>query len=410
MRPVLLCTVLVAALACGTAPYQEPDGATRADAAGSRAADDATVPFPLDAGRAAPPVEAGADASPPATSAPKLRPRRFSALASPVLEGQFAEPAFPGLPAFPFAGDASVLKVAGTYWMYHTCYATDRSGTDTCLARSPDGVRWTLVDTGDKDSLGRVLRSPTDAWDAAHETPYALLRGNETWLFAASYAPPSAGFLGASSVRLALARAPDGVRFGPTQGPLFEPTPGGLDDHGLTSPTVLDEDGLLTVIYTGFCIDVARCPRAAQGRYTAQLAATSTDGVRWSKLATPVLLDADVPWAPDGIAETHVVRDPDSGKYLMFFQALNGNQAHVVGLAWSDLPVGPYHVHPEPLLVPTDVGSWANGGIVAPHALFDEQEVLLWFSGEERDQATGETKTFRVGLARAARPLLVAAR
>jgi hypothetical protein len=62
------------------------------------------------------------------------------------------------------------------------------------------------------------------------------------------------------------------------------------------------------------------------------------------------------------------------------------------------------------VLVPTDVGSWANGGIVAPHALFDEQEVLLWFSGEERDQATGETKTFRVGLARAARPLLVAAR
>lgn len=56
----------------------------------------------------------------------------------------------------------------------------------------------------------------------------------------------------------------------------------------------------------------------------------------------------------------------------------------MVGLAWSDLPFGPYHVHPEPVLVPSDVGTWANGGIVAPHALFDEREVLLWFSGDCR--------------------------
>jgi hypothetical protein len=382
---------------------------------GPDANDLADVPVRTDGGQgprdgAALPDDAGtpdADA-PDAGTTPhtQLVPAPFRARTQPVLEGQFAVPALPFLPSFPFSGDACVLRAADGLRMYHTCYATDRSGTDTCLATSSDGEQWTLVDTGDPDSLGRVLRSPVDAWDAAHETPYALVRDGQTYLYAVGYAPPSAGFLGASSVRLGLARSPDGVRFGPVEGPLFEPEPGALDDHGLTSPSVLPYEDGLALVYTGFCLDAGRCPRAVEGKYTAQLGARSSDGVTWQREAEPVLVETDLPWAPDGVAETHVVRDPDSGLYLMFFQALRNDAPHVLGLGWAESPFGPYHLHPSPILVPEDVGAFASNGIVAPHALFEPDEVLLYFSGEERDPSTGATKTFRVGLARAPRPLL----
>jgi hypothetical protein len=338
------------------------------------------------------------DAAP--TEKPSYRSAAWNALSTPVMEGQFA-------PVFAFCGDAAVIKVGDEFRNYHTCYATDRSGTDTCLAVSKDGEHWKLVDTGDANSLGRVLRSDTAAWDAAHETPFAFPWMGQTFLYSAAYSPPSAGFLGASSVRLALARSADGIAFGPTEGPLFEPTLGGLDDHGLTSPSVLEFEQTLYLLYTGFCLDAGRCPRTEDGKFVAQLGATSTDGVTWTKHSSPVLLDLQVPWANQGAAESQLVRDPDSGKFLLFFQGLASGEPHVVGLAWADQPFGPYTVLPDPILTPEDVGSWANGGIVAPHVLFDGDQVFMWFSGEEVDQATKATKTFRIGLAKAQRPLLV---
>lgn len=350
-------------------------------------------------------VEADAAAADDAALPSSFSLATFSVEPNPVLEGQFAIPFLPFVPAAPFSGDACVIAVPEGYRMYHTCYATDRSGTDTCLAISADGVHWTLPDTGDPQSLGRVLRSDVGAWDAAHETPFAIRRGTEIWLYAVGYRPPSAGFLGADSIRLARATSSDGLSFGATEGPLFEPLPDSLDDHGLTSPSLVEHEGELWLIYTGWCIDAARCPRAAQERYTAQLGARSHDGVNWVRHERPVLLDTDLTWAADGVAETHVVHDPDSGLFLLFFQALSANAPHAVGVGWARHPFGPYTLHPSPVLTAEDLPAWGNGGVVAPHALFVSGELWLYFSGEQRD-AAGKTQTFRVGMARAPRPFL----
>lgn len=321
----------------------------------------------------------------------------WTPLQTPVLEGQF-------VPDFPFSGDASVLRRDGKFWNYHTCYAIDRQGTDTCLAISEDGGTWALVDTGDPMSLGRVLRSELDAWDAAHETPFAIQWKGETWLYAVGYSPPSAGFLGASSVQLAVARSKDGVKFSQTEGPLFPLE--GLDSHGLTSPSLVEYQGELVMLYSGWCLDPAVCPRVKEGKLVSLLGATSSDGLTWKKRPEPVALDTGLPWAPDGFAETHLVFDPQSGKFLLYFQGL-APKAHLVGLGWAEHPFGPWTWLPDPILAPEMLGPWANGGVVAPHALIEENKAYLWFSGEEKDPSTGKTRTFRIGLATAEGPLLL---
>ncbi|MCU0654882.1 MAG: hypothetical protein MUF64_06210 [Polyangiaceae bacterium] len=316
----------------------------------------------------------------------------------PVLEGQFA-------PQAPFSGDASVVKSGATFFIYHTCYAVDRQGTDTCLATSQDGATWTLVDTGDAQSQGRVLRSEIGAWDEAHETPFAIQWKGETWLYAIGYSPASTGFFGAKKVQLAVARSKDGVHFEPTQGPLFELST--LDSHGLTSPTIVEHEGKLVMLYTGWCLDAASCPRVKDGKLVALLGATSSDGVAWQKRAEPVVLDVPMPWASQGIAETHLLREPTTGKFLLFFQGLSSG-AHVLGMGWADDPFGPWTWLPDPILKPDDVGGWASGGLVAPHVFVESGKSYLWFSGEETDPTTGKIKTFRIGLATADGPLLIA--
>lgn len=159
---------------------------------------------------------------------------------------------------------------------------------------------------------------------------------------------------------MALARSKDGKKFVMDSKPILEPTPNTLDDHGFTSPSIVRWKNQWVLIYSGWCIDTERCPRAKKNRFTTLLSATSSDGVSWRRQYTELLPDTQLPaWAPDGIAETHVF-EARSGEWVLLFTALTDKKPMSVGLATSNSPLGPWSIYPNPILTVNQMSKWAD--------------------------------------------------
>ena len=321
----------------------------------------------------------------------------WSARPEPVFEGQF--------PQVPECGDPSLLHDDGGYRMYYTC--NSGVGAETCLALSPDGFSWTDAPTKDPFIHGRVLSGQTGAWDAAHETPFALAVDGGTWLYFIGYRDRALGLFGPDPTDIGVARSTDGLNFDPPGGPILQDTDGGADEHGMSSPSIVEYGGQWVMPYTGWCFDPAHCPRAALSEDVSLLAATSLDGLNWTKASTPVELDVPLSWAPGGIAETMVTQGPD-GNFYLFFTAIDVPHPTQLGLAVSASPFGPWSFAPEPILQAGPAGSWSECGPVAPHVLFEEGVARMWFAGQQSatDAGCGGSDLFfRIGYAEASLPL-----
>lgn len=291
------------------------------------------------------------------------------------------------------AGDPSLFVAAGDYRMYYSCYATDIGGTDICLATSKDGLHWEMPKIDDGPTMGRVLFATNKGWDGAHETPEAMQVDKETWLYVVAYADARSGFFNNKSY-LALARSTDGSHFRLDDRPVLSPQPGGLDDHGITSPTVIRDEMGWTMIYTGWCLEAKVCPRLASGRYTSLLGATSVDGLHWTRRPAPLIEDRALPaWASSGIAETHVVR-AGNDQWALLFTALSGDAPKSIGLATGPSPFGPWTIDPTPLLRGDAIRSWADKGPVAPFGTIEGGRLRMWYAGED-----SHGPAFRIGYA-----------
>ena len=291
------------------------------------------------------------------------------------------------------AGDPSLFVAAGDYRMYYSCYATDLGGTDICLATSKDGLHWDMPKIDDGAAQGRVLFATRKGWDGAHETPEAVRVGNETWLYTVAYTDARTGFFNNTS-QLALARSTDGLHFRLHEQAVLSPLPGGPDDHGITSPTVIRDAHGWSLVYTGWCLDAKVCPRAASGRFTTLLGATSSDGLHWTRREAPLLEDSALPtWASSGIAETHVVR-AERGQWVLLFTALSGDAPKSIGIATGPSPFGPWTIEAEPLLPGAAIGDWADKGPVAPYGTIEGGRLRMWYAGED-----SHGPAFRVGYA-----------
>jgi predicted GH43/DUF377 family glycosyl hydrolase len=320
----------------------------------------------------------------------------------PVFAGQLPR-VIPGI-EFAVAGDPSIVVAGDELWMYYGCYGFAENGTQTCLATSPDGETWTDYPVGSAATFnrGQVLFGTPGAWDMAHETPYAVRRDDATYLYFVGYDQTSDGFFGTDRVPMGLAISSDGVNFGATT-EILSPEPGGLDDHGFTSPTVFPWGDGWGMTYTAWCFrSVEACPRLAGGLYVTQMGATSPDGVTWTKLGTNLVPDEDLPdYALGGLAETHVFQVPD-GRWAMLHQGLTPDSHHVVGIAMAATPFGPWRFREEPLITPETIGheGWPPGSevsAVAPHGRISDGRLRIWFAGESAG--------FRIGYAEGAWPV-----
>jgi predicted GH43/DUF377 family glycosyl hydrolase len=315
----------------------------------------------------APSAEAGA--KPPAfLSATAWTVRKQS-----IFGGQFATA----------AGDPSVVRDGSGLTMAYTCYDPVRKGSETCIARSPDGITWT-DDPAAAGLDGRALVAAAGSWHEAHETPELVDAPSGRRLFFVGYVSQS--FFGAGG-NVSMGRAPVSgaapYALDPTT-PVWKPTAGAADAYGMTSPSIEIVGGDLRMVYTGWTSTFA----------TTLLAATSTDdGVTWKNHGTPLVDPTTLPsFAKKGIAETCLRTGPD-GKHYLFFESID--EPHRIGVAVANDWLGPYTFAPEPIVMPEQLDDWAKTGLLAPHVLFDGGRVRLWFSALEPG------KGFEIGYAEA---------
>lgn len=291
---------------------------------------------------------------------------------APVFAGQFG-----------IAGDPCVVRRGGELRMLFGGFDPwkEPQGPATCAARSPDGLSWTELDSGDAVH-GRVILPGTGPWEDTHETPFWLPRpdgGWSMWFIGYLAAEHAAGWgLFATSIGYATS-TDDGRSFtAPTSGPVIAPGAGGFDARALTSPSVVRTDAGYRMVYAGWWN-----PTPATVGITL-LMATSTDGTTWTKRPAPVLAGIDLPgFMADHVAEPELVHAPD-GTWYLFFTASRDGQPHTIGMARAPTADGPWSICPEPLIVPTPAGFDARDA-VAPSVLIEDGKVRLWYAGFSAD-------------------------
>lgn len=305
----------------------------------------------------------------------------------PVFSGQYV------------AADPSVLLDNGLYRMSYTCI--DPSGDVTiaeiCEATSSDGMSWTNVPaTGEIEGL--VLAGRPGMWDEHLETSLIVKRGDQYLLYYSGYQTDGLPVIGFPA-SLGLAISTDGVTFTRVQDePILSPTHGSLDNDAIYGPTIVEYNGELVMIYAGHCYN--NCPTDEDSEVTL-LAATSSDGISWTKQPDPVLAPVDgLGWMEDGVSDPDLVQGPD-GRYYLFFTGVREDD-RAIGVAVGDSPFGPWTVDADPIILPSvTVIGFDAAGVVAPTVLVEGDRARMWYRG------TGiNDEGFAIGYAEAPWPIM----
>lgn len=291
---------------------------------------------------------------------------------------------------YSLVGDPSVMRDGDIYRMFYNCFETTRKGGAVCQATSTDGFTWNDVPVSGSQP-GLMIAARKGKWDDTHETPLAIKYKGEYLLYFSGYRNKG-GFFKSFPAFLGLAVSRNGVNFERVgDEPILKGTPGGWDSDAVFSPSIVEHEGQLVMLYTGYCFDT--CKREP-GVYL--MAATSTNGRDWVKRERPVLSKADLPQTKDGAAEADLVKGPDGRFYL--FMSLLYDKGHDIGLASAPTPYGPWEVAPSPI-VKGSAGKFDDHGPIAPSVLIEDRKVRMWYHGFSK------RKTIEIGYAEAPWPL-----
>ncbi len=286
------------------------------------------------------------------------------------------------------ASDPSVIYDNGLYRMYHTGLDVVNLRTIICEAVSTDGISWEYLPTGGQHQ-GMILNGTSGQMDENLEGVTVLKEADRTLMFYSGYrdeGDPIKGFPAA----LFAATSTDGETFERvSDSPILEPTSGWYDNDALYSPTVIKHNGQYIMIYTGHSYTNSE-NIAAPGVYL--LSATSSDGINWTKNEEPLMgPGSEIDWMADGAAEASIIEGPD-GKFYLFFTGLN-QEERVIGVAYSDSPLGQWTVREEPIVIPT-ADSFDQHQVLAPTVTYENGTLRMWYLGVDNDQnmVTGYTE------------------
>jgi predicted GH43/DUF377 family glycosyl hydrolase len=250
-----------------------------------------------------------------------------------------------------------------SYLMWYT--GRDGSTSRIGLATSTDGVTW------QKHSANPIFDTGTPgSWDAsAVSDPHVLRDGTRFLMYYTGR--------GASSRSVGLATSSDGVSWSRSAAnPVLTPVPAGSawDDEEVLAPWVLRDGASYAMWYTGL------------GDYLAIGHASSTDGMSWSRLLSPVLhpqvLEA-LTFSPCVIL--------NGLSYRIWYAALHETPGggvfpgvidfaqSVDGIEWT--------AH-RTVLSPGAPSSWDENAVRAPCVLDDGNRRRMWYEGED---ATGSS-------------------
>ncbi len=204
------------------------------------------------------------------------------------------------------------------------------------------------------------------AWDESRETPTLLAHNGTYYLYYSGYRsgvsfPADTGLLTST----------DGVTFTPVSStPILARTSGGFDQDAAYSPEVLVDNGTFIMTYVGYCFPGGAGNPCAGNEGVHILAATSTDGINFTKVTQPLLRTDAGDWWRNGIFKEHTFfKGTDNRFYILFTSDVPfvGNAPNdVLGLAVSNNALGPYAVVPGPLLFGNHGWTHEASGIIAP--------------------------------------------
>ena len=151
----------------------------------------------------------------------------------------------------------------------------------------------------------------------------------------------------------------------------------GWDSVDTLNPSVVEKDGLLWNLYSGY-----------DGKTWHTGIATSSDGVAWTRLGR-ILSPDPATWEGGYIAANGatLVRD---GRFLHWYQAGDPSRIGLAtsadGRAWAK--------HPAPVLPVGPRGSWDERGVADPYVIEADGQMFLFFLGQDR------ARRQRLGIAR----------
>jgi hypothetical protein len=304
------------------------------------------------------------------------------------------------------------------------------------VAISSDGVTWSRGSAaivgargeGCAADVGKVLSPNTDWWwhDTCHlhiSDVQILSNSNVTggagvyWAFYSggsyeeSEAPEGLTLAAAGQtleglrLRPGLAMSQDGRNFARIEA-----------DHHTGALFDVGEEGEWDALFVGCPQVVPAGPRdmrmyyhsydVTRGKYVVGLA-TSADGFKWKKQG-PVFEGGASPTDFDarGAASRCVVRDLDSKRYFMFYEAVAEDNTRSIGVAVSEDGIYGWKRHSEPVLRPSDdPTAWDVGSIGTPWAVSMAQgRWRLYYAG--RNGATGAWNGIGLALSNADGPIL----
>lgn len=203
-----------------------------------------------------------------------------------------------------------VLRSADGYVNFYSAF--DGKTWHTALATSGDGRKWTKA--------GRVFSPDATTWESGYIAANGSVKrvGQEYWHW---YQAGAEG-----QTRIGLARSTDGRKWIREKGPVLGLGPrGAWDEISIGDPDVLVAGGTYYMFYLGQ--DRARRQRLGVAR--------SSDGVRWEKLRTNPVLELGAPNAFDenGLGEPAVWAM--RGEYWMLYTGRNRAEVRRMGLAHS---------------------------------------------------------------------------
>ncbi|HOX84121.1 MAG TPA: hypothetical protein PLS08_13920, partial [Chryseolinea sp.] len=297
----------------------------------------------------------------------------------PVWEGKFV------------AADPSIVRDGDSLRMYYTSLLTDPTEKIFISgAKSKDGIHWTPSNNiVGGESIALDVRE--GEWDNHLEAVSIIIEGNETWMYYCGYEQEAevAGTIVATG-QVGLAKSINNRTFERSSiDPILSLGQNNSKDfNALFSPTVIKEGNTYYMFYVGYCIE--NCTPAFIGI----LAATSTDGINWTKQAEPILSGEDVSldWA-GVIKEPAIVKGPDNMYYLF----ISGDES--IGVARSSSILGQYEVYPKPIL--TKEYTWEASSVIAPTVIIEDNKVRMWYMGVV---ASGTGADFAIGYAESSFP------
>lgn len=288
-------------------------------------------------------------------------------------------------------GDPFVLFEDGLFRMWFTSAANVEENTVSGFAysESSDGLIWTDPKVDDSDVLiGMIFESDADDWDSGGMETNAVIYHPAEQKYYMYYA----GIYDEEAYTIGLATSNDGLVWRKFPNPILsaiqdweQPTRNlqGVLVGGMMEPTVIYDEG--TGVFHLWYSALGMMDGVWSGRIGY---ATSTDGVVWERLPTPVFEPGQSDaWDAAWVSHSHVIADPDYGYHLFYAGESADGITYALGHAYS--PDGLIWTrNPDNPILKNEAGLWYSSMVGGPSALFHDGQIYLYFMGaENRDFA-----------------------